>query len=139
MVGSTLIDIIDYIKTGAIRDAEVSALALRDEHLPAMIRGYDPKDQGCDRCPTYVPHRDITLKVSGMVNILVSQLGRKDAEGALDAAKDMLCVWGYAETRPTSSGQDGNLPRDLVSHSRERIPALFALAGAVVAGIRLGP
>jgi hypothetical protein len=103
VVDSTLSEIIDYIRSGALRDAEVSAVALRDEHLPEMVRGYDPKHNTRDRCPTYVPHRDVTLKVSGMANILVRQLRRNDAEGALDAAKDMACVW-LSGTRTYSEG-----------------------------------
>ncbi len=85
--------------TGALQGAEDYALALRDEHLPTMIRGYHPDDKRCEgQLPIYVPHRDVTLKVSGMVNILISLLRRKNAEGSLDTVKDMLCVWGYAET-----------------------------------------
>jgi hypothetical protein len=104
VVDSTLSDIINYIKSGALRDAEASAVALRDEHLPELIRAYHPKHKKRDRCPIYVPHRDVTLRVTGMATILVSQLRRNDAEGALYTAKDMGCAWLSGTRTYTEAG-----------------------------------
>jgi len=75
VVGSTLSDIIDCIKRGALPEAEDYALALRDKHLPTVMGRYEPGNKVCDgRVLIHVPHRDITLKVSGMVGILISLL-----------------------------------------------------------------